>query len=431
MSSLVTRAQIILLARTLHVAPERLAHLERLGPDHLHELQQRMAAALFEHHDDAFARISRLVPVIPLTISLPLVQRLVPPLLTGRAAGAVGIDHPRKAAETMAMLHPQYAAECAPYMDPRAIGQLADIAPTEPIIDVVNEMLRRRDYVTAGPFLAYATPDLIEAVERGVPDDAGLIFSAAFAYSGSAVSTIVRHFLNGATGRIPRMVHSVLKGPPDLQAAAITVFSRCEPDVVTAVGDILFDLAPAAGIGALIGAAVRGGAGAELLTFTGRLSPAALRKLAGNPVLYDGAVLPALVGALAANSRADSWRGLGELAMRMDVDTRRYVARWISELPDDTIRELPTHATETELWPSLLRLVAVADTDVQNRFGAVWATLSPERQAGLQRHIHEYQMDNRLAAITAAAQPMSMEEVFFRRRRMGRHRGPEDTWKLG
>ncbi|MQY25364.1 hypothetical protein [Nocardia aurantia] len=429
MSSLIVRAQIILLARTLHVAPERLAHLERLGPDRLHELQQRASAALFEHHGETFTRISRLVPLIPLGISIPLVQKLIPPMLTGRAAGAVGVEHPRKAAETMTMLHPLYAADCAPYMDPQTVGQLADIAPPEPVLEVVNELLRRRDYITAGPFLAYATPALIEAVERGVPDDAGLIFSAAFAYSGTAVSAIVRQFLTGR--RIPRMVHTVLNGPPDLQAAAITVFSRCEPDVVTAVGDILFDLAPTAGIGALIIAAVRGGAGAELLTFAGRLSPSALRKLAGNPVLYDGAVLPTLVGTLATNSRADSWRGLGELSMRMDVDTRRYVARWISELPDDAVRELPTHATETELWPSLLRLVAVADTDVQNRFGAVWATLPPERQAGLQRHIHEYQMDNRLAAITAAGQPMSVEEVFFRRRRMGRHRGPEEDWKLG
>lgn len=151
MTDLVTRAQLVLLARTLHVPVERLEHLERLGAQRLDELHQRISGTLFDQHTPVFERISALVPIIPLGVSLPIVQRMVPPTMTGRAAGAVGVQHPRKAIDALLRLSIEYAADCAPYVDPRTVGQLADQAPTGPVIEIVNELLRRHDYITAAP----------------------------------------------------------------------------------------------------------------------------------------------------------------------------------------------------------------------------------------------------------------------------------------
>ncbi|MBF6174333.1 hypothetical protein [Nocardia blacklockiae] len=421
MSELVTRAQIILLARTLHVSPHRLAHLERLGAEHLHEIQQRMAAVIFDDHSETFKRISKLVPFIPLTISMPLVQRIVPPMMTGRAAGAVGIDHPKKAIETMSLLGTSYATDCAPYLDPATVGLLASDAPLKPVVAVVNEILRRRDYVTAGPFLGYATPALVEAVEQGVPDDEGLIFSAAFAYSSESVSAVVRQLLNGPAQRIPRMVRTVLAGSPDLQSAALSVFGRCEPEVVAAVGDILFAVGSPASIGNLVVNAGRTGVTAEFLAFTASLSSRALDRLAANPVVAEHDTLTGLVAALAGTAGPRSWRGLFELAARTDVDTRRTVARLLAEASESMVAMLPSRATEAGLWRALLELVADADADVQAHIGAVWAALPDERRVGLQRHLEEHAGDPRLAVLRAAMPSVSVEEVFFRRRQMRRH----------
>ncbi|GAB2704161.1 hypothetical protein [Nocardia thraciensis] len=423
MSELVTRAQIILLARTLHVSPHRLAHLERLGAEHLHDLQQRMAAVIFDEHAETFRRISKLVPFIPLSISMPLVQRIVPPMMTGRAAGAVGIDHPRKASETLTLLRTSYVADCAPYLDTRTIGTVAEIAPTESVIEVVNEVLRRRDYVTAGPFLGAATPELIAAVERGVPDDEGMIFSAAFAYSAESISAIMRQLLTGPAQRVPRMVHTVLVGSPELQSAALSVFARCDTDVVTAVGDMLFSIGSTESIGTLVTNAGRMGVTAELLTFTGQLSPLSRDRMAANPVVTETDTLTGLVGALDGRSGPGSWRGLLELGVCLDGGSKRTLARLLAQLPEPTVGQLPQRATEAGLWPKLLELIADADADVQARIGAIWAALPAERRTALQRHLDETVTDPRLSVLRGAIPTVSVEEVFFRRRQMRRH-GP-------
>jgi hypothetical protein len=431
MSDLVTRAQIILLARTLHVPAERLAHLERLGPVHLHELQQRMAGIIFDQHAEVFRRISKLVPIIPLGISMPLVQRIVPPMMTGRAAGAVGVDHPKKAAETVALLGTSYAADCAPYLDPRTVGQLADAAPPEPIVHILNEILRRRDYITAGPFLAYATPRLIAAVEQGVHDDEGLIFSAAYAFSASSVSAILRQLLAGPWRRIPRILRTVLIGSPNLQLAALSAFARCDADVITPIGDILFTIGTVESISNLIVTAIHVGAISELLIFTGHLSPTALDRIAANPVTGNDAALGAIIGALDGRSEPGIWRGLFRLLDRVDADTQRMAARLLVGLSDATVAALPAIATGAELWPMLLRVIVAGDEAVHTRIGAMWATLSPERRAGLESHVHELQLDGPMAAIMDAIPSVSVEEVFFRRRQMGRRRAATDRWDLG
>ncbi|MGW4235201.1 hypothetical protein ACWEF9_39230, partial [Streptomyces sp. NPDC004980] len=73
-------------------------------------------------------------------------------------------------------------------------------------------------------------------------------------------------------------------------------------------------------------------------------------------------------------------------------------------------------------WPALLDLVAVSGADAQGRFGAVWSDLVPERRAHLHRCIHEHHYDTRLADITAAVDPVAVDQLFFRRRRMQRYR---------
>ncbi|MFC4126465.1 hypothetical protein [Nocardia rhizosphaerae] len=422
MSDLTTRAQLILLARTLHVHPQRVDHLRHLGADRLHELQQQISGVLFDQHTETFRRISALVPFIPLSISIPLVQKLVPPMTTGRAAGAVGVEHPAKAAETLLMLDPRYAADCAPYLDPRAIEQISDVAPTGPVVEIVNELLRRRDYVTAGPFLSCATPELIAAVEAGVHDDAGLIHSAAYAYDADILSAVLRQLLDGPYRRIPRMAQTVLAGRPALQHAALSVFSRCSPEVIGRVGDVLFGNARPADVANLVATALRVGAVPEFLTMTGHLTPLGLWSLVGNPVFDEPAVATGLVVPLNDGDDTASWRGLFTLAARMDGQAKAVVGQTLAGLSDSTVAALPALATETACWPALLDLVAASGPLARTRFGTVWAGLGPERRAHLHRCITEHHYDTRLAEITAMVAPVAVDQLFFQRRRRQRHR---------
>ncbi|WP_431965610.1 hypothetical protein [Nocardia sp. bgisy134] len=400
MSDLVIRAQIVLLARTLHVPAERLAHLEKLGAARLHELQQRVASRIFDEHAATFRRLAMLVPVIPLSISLPLVRRVVPPTMAGRAAGAVGVQHPKKAAEALAMLDVSYAADCVPYVDPRTVGALADVAPPGPVVAITNELLRRGDYVTAGPFLAYATPTLIRAVEAGVTDDEGMIRSAAYAYSGANISAIIRHMLHGPTQRIPRLTATVLSGSAELRLIALSVFARCDEDVIAALGDILFDVGSAEQNADIVRVAVEAGAIRELLTFIGHLGPSALDTLAANPVTGDHAVISALVAEVAERPETSTLRGLVNLLERTDAEATRRWGRRLFESDDSLLVELPAIVTEARLWPALLRILAEIDAETQTRLGEAWAKLPAADRETLERRVHQLRLDTRLATLT-------------------------------
>ncbi|WP_067687031.1 hypothetical protein [Nocardia jejuensis] len=399
MTDLVTRAQLILLARTLHVPVERLAHLEKLGPHRLHELQERMSGTLFDQHGPVFERISKLVPLIPLRISLPIVQRMVPPAMTGRAAGAVGVQHRKVAVDAVQRMEVNYAADCAPYLDPRTVGQLADDAPAEPVIAIINELLRRRDYITAGPFLAYATPELVAAVEAGVPDDEGLIRSASYAYSGESVSAVVRQLLAGSGQRLPAMLGTVLDGSKELRLAALSVFARCQPDVIAAVGDILFAVAPPSAIADLVTTFLGADATADLLRFIGQLSPAALTRLALNPVM--GEVADTLVAALDGSSEIALWRGVLEPIARTPAEIRRVAGAQLSQLDTATLITLPAIAQAARLWPPLLWVLAATDVDVQARFGELWAGSTRLNPDVLERRISDQRLDSLLSTLVA------------------------------
>ncbi|MEU6584853.1 hypothetical protein [Nocardia sp. NPDC046763] len=398
MTELVTRAQLVLLARTLHVPVERLAHLERLGPHRLHELQQRMAGNLFDQHAPVFERIAKLVPVIPLSISLPIVQRLVPPTMTGRAAGAIGVKYPAKAIEALLRLDVGYAADCAPYLDPRTVGQLADDAPPAPVVAILNELLVRRDYITAGPFLAYATPELIQAVEEGVSDDEGLIRSAAYAYSGESLSAVMRQLLAGSSQRLPRLLGTVINGSKELRLAALSVFARCAPDVIAAVGDILFDVAPPSAVADLIATYFAADATDDMLRFFGRLSPTALTRLALNPVLTE--IAETLVDAVDGNSDLAVWRGVLEPLARTPTEVRRRAGLRLATLDAPTLLMLPALAQAARLWPPLLWVLAATDVDVQAHVGELWATATRLDLQVLERRIADQHLDSLLATLT-------------------------------
>ncbi|MFE3255483.1 hypothetical protein ACFXPS_03805 [Nocardia sp. NPDC059091] len=404
MSDLVTRAQITLLSRTLHVSEDKLSYLEKLGAANLHELQERMAQVMFAEHNAIFSRLSLLVPIIPLSISLPLVQKLVPPVMAGRAAGAIGVDHPRKAAEAVGMFDPGYAAEAAPYMDPHSVGQLADIAPAEPVMRIINELLRRGDYITAGPFLAYATQDLVHAVERDVHDDEGLIRSASYSFSGENISVIIRHLLTGEGRRIPKLARTILQGSKELRLAALSVFARCDTDVIVAIGDILFDVGSADEIADLVETFISAGAVPETLRFAGQLSPAALDLLAANSILTEPESIDAVAGAADGSSEAAVWRGLLELAERTEPGISRRIGGAISHFGTATLTGLPGLAVTAHLWPPLLKVLATAEPDAQSRIGELWSPLPALERNEIEQRIADLGLGEQLTTLIATLQ---------------------------
>ncbi|CAM3808136.1 hypothetical protein [Smaragdicoccus niigatensis] len=251
MSDLLHRAQIELLAKQLGVTPERIAYLERFSSVELHELRNRISDAMFDSNADMFRRISALMPIVPLSIAMPICQKICPPEMGGKAAGAIALAHPKKVAHALSLVKPEYGASAAPYLDPRAVRHVAHLAPPLPVVAIANEILQRRDYVTAGQFVDAATPELILEVEKGIDDDAGLILSGAYVFDAEVLNNVVGLIAAHNRARVNRIVAAMLNGERELQLASLSVFSRLRPELIALVGDVLLEEGDDASISAL------------------------------------------------------------------------------------------------------------------------------------------------------------------------------------
>ncbi len=192
MSDLVTRAQVEILAASLHVEPKRLAHLERLGAEKVEQLQRRISDKIFDHLDPMFARVNKASVLVPNALVAKVTMALIPPLVAGRAAGSIGVAHPGRINDLLARLTPEFMADCSAHLDPRAVAILAPQMPPEVIVPVANELLRRKDYVTASRFIESAPDDLVRAAETGIPDDEGLLRTAVLTPSVERLGEIVK-----------------------------------------------------------------------------------------------------------------------------------------------------------------------------------------------------------------------------------------------
>jgi hypothetical protein len=283
MSDLLHRAQLELLAKLLNVSPDRIAYLERFSAADLHVLRERISDAKFDASADMFRRISALMPIVPLSIAMPICQKICPPEMGGKAAGAIALAHPKKVATALSLVKPEYGASAAPYLDPRAVKQVAHLAPPLPIVAIANEILQRQDYVTAGQFVDVATPELIIEVEKGIDDDAGLIRSGAYVYSAKVLNNVVGLIAAHNRPRVHRIIAAMLTGDRDLQLAGLSVFSRLDDDLIKLTGEVLLEEGTDESLTALFQTFRDAGADEDIATLIRHMAPENVAKLASLP----------------------------------------------------------------------------------------------------------------------------------------------------
>lgn len=396
MSELLTHAQIVMLAQTLDVPPERLSHLAHLGADNLRALRERMSDRLFDEQADTFRRVSGLGTIIPSAVIAKVAQVAVPPLIAGRAGGALGVAHTDKAAGVLSRLSADYMADAAPYLDPRTVKILAPLVPVGPLIPAAKELLRRKDYVTAARFIEFATPELIRAFEPALADDEGVLQVAAYTHSDERLSDVVRSL---PPHRVASIVTTGASGSTDLRMATISLLSRIDDDLKRQVGDILFDQVDSAALTGFLETVLAAGAAAELLTVMAQLSPAALDMAAANPVL---GAQNAVKGLVAAATEHGLWHGLLDVVERADITVRRDAVNALVELPGEVLASLGNAATARHLWPVLLRILAGEQSATQTRFAEHWRHIDVTSTTALKQHVRDLGLSESLQPLLSA-----------------------------
>ncbi|GAB2550792.1 hypothetical protein [Nocardia heshunensis] len=292
MADLRTRAQLTMLAQTLEVEPAVLDGLERLGADRVEALRKSMSDVLFDALAAVFTRVSKLAPLVPDALAAAVALKAIPPEVAGRG-GVVGLDHHHRAASLLGRLTPAYLADAAPYVDPRIIPFFASKLPFALLVPATDELLRRRDFVTAARFVEFATDELIREFERHVQDDEAIVLTGAMVARTEVLDAILRAV---SPDRRARVVAAGAAGDLDVLAATLSLLGRVDaefavPMSIQFFGNEYLGIAGEDATAHLCARIVAADAVAELLDVVEYLPDDMARAVASTPALSDPALL--------------------------------------------------------------------------------------------------------------------------------------------
>lgn len=215
-----------------------------------------------------FSRVSKLAPLVPDALVVKVAHAAVPPLVSGRLGGALGLDHKERAVGLLRKMRPDYLADAAPYLDPRAVAVMAPEFEKTPevLIPPAKALLERKDYATAASFLEFATPALVRAFAEGLDDLQALIEAVAFVDDDERLSFVITHVPDD---RLAAIIHRAL-GDEKAITAALSVAARVEPGLSARIGRLLVVDADDDQIATLVRVAVDNDAVQELATVIAR-----------------------------------------------------------------------------------------------------------------------------------------------------------------
>ncbi|MFB8274532.1 hypothetical protein [Nocardia colli] len=271
-----TRAQITMLAQLLDVEPATLGYLERLGADQVEALRKGMSDVMFDSLATVFTRVSRLAPLVPDAVAATVAVKAIPPEVAGRGGGAVGMDHQHRAASLIGRLPPAYLADAAPYVDPRLIPVFAPKLPFTLLVPAADELLRRRDYITAARFVEHATEELIREFERHVQDDAAIVRTGAMVARTEILNTIIRMV---PPQRRARLVAAGAAGDREVLVATVSLLGRIDAEFAAPMSALLFESGKPQDLARICGHLRAADAVAELLDIVGYLPDDIVREL--------------------------------------------------------------------------------------------------------------------------------------------------------
>lgn len=163
------RAEILKLAKLLHLDPQRLAYLDRVPVEDLRVLREQVTDKLFTAQESALRGLVAASKLLPVGLVASLGQSTFGPMLSARIAGLLDPD---RAVEIAARMATAFLAEVATELDPRRASAVIAGIPPQRIFEITSELARHQEYVTMGRFVAHLGDDALAAALSALDDDA-------------------------------------------------------------------------------------------------------------------------------------------------------------------------------------------------------------------------------------------------------------------
>lgn len=322
MSTLAARAEVIKLARELSVEPEALDFLKEASAEDLRTFRYRMCAELDGKHRPMFAKLAAASKLLPNTLTIKIAMKYFGPMLCGMVASELTAD---RAATLMNHIPVDFLADATHYVDPIAAEGIIQGLSTEKMVPTMQELLRRKEYVTLARFLGAVTDEQLLTVVPLVQTGEDLLMVGFYAEVTDRFEVVVRD--------LPvAQIHAIVQAAVDLDsfAEALTLMLHLTEPTRARVANAAAEMGPDV-VTKMIESAHREDAWAELIPVAVSMSDEYLRSTANLDVWDD----ESLTGVIRAGRDRDLLPQLRKIVSMMDPARLEQVKRLpIAQEPD-------------------------------------------------------------------------------------------------
>jgi hypothetical protein len=184
-----TTAETERLAVLLRCRPRDLGFLGRFSAYEIRALRMTVFDRMYADHRATYARIASASRLLPMKITAPLAQRMLPARVS---AGVVASLPPDQAAAMSGRMSVEYVADVSSYLSPGLAEPVLTRLPVELICRVADVLCDREDFNTMAEIVGALSDTQIVAVVEEIGDPATLVEVALRVTDTDALERLAR-----------------------------------------------------------------------------------------------------------------------------------------------------------------------------------------------------------------------------------------------
>jgi hypothetical protein len=173
--SLAVQAELARLARLLRCDARSLSFLRRFNAVELRALRVSVYARMYADHQATYARIASASRLLPMKVTAPLAQRMLPARVSAGVVASLPADQAAAMAGRMSV---EYVADVSSHLAPALAAPVLSRLSPDVVVRVAGLLRDRADYDTMAEVVGALTDEQVTAVVASL-DDAGTLVQVA------------------------------------------------------------------------------------------------------------------------------------------------------------------------------------------------------------------------------------------------------------
>jgi hypothetical protein len=182
-------AEIARTAQVLRCRPREIDFLCRFSAREIRALRMAIFERMYADHQETYSRIASASRLLPMKVTAPLAQRMLPPRVS---AGVVASLPPDQAAAMSGRMSVDYVADVASFLSPALAEPVLSRLPVQLINRVADVLCDREDHDTMAEVVVALSDEQVVAVVESIGDAETLVLVALRVTDDAALDRLAR-----------------------------------------------------------------------------------------------------------------------------------------------------------------------------------------------------------------------------------------------